>query len=428
MNCKEFLERLDACIDGEMTPDERQAFLRHAQDCSACGEELRSAEAIRKALLQMNEGLSVPLAAQAAWRNAVRREAGRRKGRAFYRALSTVAAAFVLLAGTTAVFRATGVLDFDAELSATGVHIATSAPKAEYYGTAPEAVPLADDPTAARYAQVESDGAMVAPGAEDAAASEEAGIAAASLLSGVAEETAPTSVESERLFVRSAVRELRSESFDATHQSIADLVEEYNGHIVSNALSGQKGARSAVIAADVPTGELDAFLQALDFVGEVTYRAVNSEDISTNYYDAQGRLETLRLEKDRLNELISTASDADEMQALDAQLTDVYAQIDTLESKLRSFDSQLEYARVDITLYEGAQLEATAITGGLTTGSGTPSQGWHRSLESIGAFFHDMGVSLAVIAPYAGIAVAAIVVVGLIWAGVSCINRRRKHD
>ena len=131
MNCKEFLDRLDAYLDGEMTQPERQAFLAHAQGCSTCREELRCAEAIREALLQMNEGLSVPLAAQAGWRTAVKQESRRRKRRGFYRAISAAAAAFVLLAGTTAVFRATGVLDFDAELSASGVHIAPSAPRAE---------------------------------------------------------------------------------------------------------------------------------------------------------------------------------------------------------------------------------------------------------------------------------------------------------
>ena len=230
-----------------------------------------------------------------------------------------------------------------------------------------------------------------------------------------------------RLFARSAVRELHSDNFDATHQSILDLVEEYNGHVVSDTRSGQEGARNATIAADVPSDELDAFLEALDFVADVAYQSVNSEDISDNYYDVQGRLETLRLERDRLNELISSAADADELEALDAQLEEVYTQIDTLESKLRNFDSQLEYARVDIVLREGAQLEATAITGGTTTG-GTAEQGLNRSLESLGAFFRDMGVSLAVIAPYAGIAVGVVALIALVWAGITLINRRRKHD
>ena len=49
-------------------------------------------------------------------------------------------------------------------------------------------------------------------------------------------------------------------------------------------------------------------------------------------------------------------------------------------------------------------------------------------MEAIGSFFHDMGVSLAVIAPYRGIAVAVALVVGLIWLGISRLNRRRRHD
>ena len=40
MNCKEFLERLDAYIDGELTQPEREAFLSHAQNCSTCREAL----------------------------------------------------------------------------------------------------------------------------------------------------------------------------------------------------------------------------------------------------------------------------------------------------------------------------------------------------------------------------------------------------
>lgn len=446
MNCKEFLERLDAYIDGELTQPEREAFLSHAQNCSTCREALWETEAIHDALAHMNDGLRPPLEAQAGWRAAVKREARRRKTRVLYRAVSAVAAAFVLLAGTTAVFRATGVLDFDADTApASGVHIATSAPRAEYYDADPETYSVSDDPTLARHALVEADGAaensnavIAGDGQSPAPASAGAGASASALTSeagtedtAIEENADESSSEVEtakkRLFARSAVRELHSDNFDATHQSILDLVEEYNGHVVSDTRSGQEGARNATIAADVPSDELDAFLEALDFVADVAYQSVNSEDISDNYYDVQGRLETLRLERDRLNELISSAADADELEALDAQLEEVYTQIDTLESKLRNFDSQLEYARVDIVLREGAQLEATAITGGTTTG-GTAEQGLNRSLESLGAFFRDMGVSLAVIAPYAGIAVGVVALIALVWAGITQINRRRKHD
>ena len=60
MNCKEFLEHLDAWIDGEVTPAQRQAFLSHAQGCSACRKELRDAEAIRDALSRRRRSSTTP--------------------------------------------------------------------------------------------------------------------------------------------------------------------------------------------------------------------------------------------------------------------------------------------------------------------------------------------------------------------------------
>lgn len=81
MNCKEFLQCLDAYLDGELAQPEREAFLRHAQNCSACADALAHAEAVHAALSHLNDDLCVPLPAQAAWRAAVKREAKRRKGR-----------------------------------------------------------------------------------------------------------------------------------------------------------------------------------------------------------------------------------------------------------------------------------------------------------------------------------------------------------
>lgn len=439
MDCTEFSTRLDAYIDGELSNAQREALLAHAQSCSACREELRRAQVIARALGEANTDLRVPLEAQAAWRSAVRREAKRRKGRVLSRTISAVAAAFVLLAGTTAVFRATGVLDFGGEASlVSGVHIVPSAPRVQYYETQSRA--SQDEEQAYTHAQIEADGADTAPEKataeadntplsarmavqSDAAADEETVPAYDQGSAGEAESLlSATPAPQRELIARSATREFYTESFDQVRQAIDDLVEEYNGRVVSDELAGQQGARSATLAIDVPAQELDAFLEALDFVAEASYKSVNSEDISANYYDAQGRLESLRLEQERLNELLSQAEDAQASRELNQRLEEVYAQIDELEGRLRTFDNQLATARVDVVLNEGAQLEATAITGGSTGGSAR--EGLSRSLDALGAFFSDMGVSLAIIAPYAGLAVALI---ALVWVVVVLLARHRRE-
>ncbi|NLD58810.1 MAG: DUF4349 domain-containing protein [Clostridiales bacterium] len=421
MNCREFMDSLDAYLDGEMSPPGQCEFLRHAQDCSKCKDELCCAETLKASLARMNDDLAVPLRAQAAWRGAVRREAGRRKSRVLYRALSTVAAAFVLLAGTTVMFRSTGVLDFGSDSAAIeDVHRSpVAAPPAEFYTSQPE---LAAVP-APRYASIEADGtaddAEMSPKMATFAAAEPA-----EPLIAEEPESIPTDQAWERLLAVSAVREMYSETFDLTREAIAGLVDEYGGTMLADAVLDEGGGRRATIAADVPSEELDAFLEALDFVGNVTYEALNRTDVSTKYYDAGGRLETMRLEQDRLNALIAEADDAAELEALEAQLEGVYAKIDELESTLRGFSTQLDHSRVDIVLNEGAPLAATVIAGG-EKGEGGARQGFARSLDSLGKFFADMGVSLAVIAPYAGVGIALI---GVIWVGVVLVGKRRRHE
>ena len=296
----------------------------------------------------------------------------------------------------------------------------------EYYGRRPS---YDQEVAVGRAAVVESDGeeTTVQPIVGDGARSvpqttgaepETTGMASSPEGADALEAGDTQATDRERLMVRSATREMYSEDFDSARSAIEDLVEEYDASFVSNALDTQGGVRKAVMAIDVPTEDLENFLQAVDYVGQVTYSEVRSEDISDNYYDAQGRLETLSAEKERLTELIASADSSEEMETLQAQLEDVYQQMDVLEGKIRGFDAQMRYARVDVTLIEGTP-EAVPVG---TTG-GEIQQGFSRSMQSLGDFFGDMAVSLAVIAPYAGLALALAVCIGI----VVVLVKRRKH-
>jgi len=99
MNCEEFRLKLDAWVDGELTPAEMDAVLDHAKACEACMEELKAAQLLKETLAHMDDEISVPLQAQAAWRNAVRAESRRKNARKWTRICSAAAAALVLALG-----------------------------------------------------------------------------------------------------------------------------------------------------------------------------------------------------------------------------------------------------------------------------------------------------------------------------------------
>ena len=105
MNCSEFKNMLDLYIDGELDDRTRADFLAHADACGECRAELNAAEQLRDFLSHMDEDVAVPLPAQAAWRSAVRAEAGRRRMRRIYAACGAVAAICVLTLGVSTMLR-----------------------------------------------------------------------------------------------------------------------------------------------------------------------------------------------------------------------------------------------------------------------------------------------------------------------------------
>lgn len=99
MSCEELRLKLDAWVDGELSPAEMEAVLDHAKACEACMEELKAAQLLKETLAHMDDEIAVPLQAQAAWRSAVRAESRRKNTRKWLRVCSAAAAALVLALG-----------------------------------------------------------------------------------------------------------------------------------------------------------------------------------------------------------------------------------------------------------------------------------------------------------------------------------------
>lgn len=108
MNCELFASLLSRLWDGELSPGEEEALRLHAASCPHCAQLLAVWEDARDALAHLDDDVQLPETFSQGWRDAVRREAFRAKRmrrRPFLRAVSGLAAAIVLLAGSTALWR-----------------------------------------------------------------------------------------------------------------------------------------------------------------------------------------------------------------------------------------------------------------------------------------------------------------------------------
>ena len=101
MDCTSFQEYLDRYLDGALMNDELSALEAHAAECDVCACQWRAARQLRELLADMPDEIDVPLEAQAGWRNAVRAEAARGRGRKWIRLAGGIAAALVVLLGAS---------------------------------------------------------------------------------------------------------------------------------------------------------------------------------------------------------------------------------------------------------------------------------------------------------------------------------------
>lgn len=438
ITCEQFLSLLNDEADGLLTDENRRAMEAHAGVCASCAGQKRMNDLLIAGLSGLDDSVTVPLNAQSAWRRAVRREENARKRRRLTRAATGIAAVFVVMIASTFALRSSGRLDAltvgDVAASKTTLRIASSG-----------GVHTLMTSRASGGMLVEADGADESGmAAANTASVKEIPKQAEDFVFGDAEEERfdlaydetdwEYSEEEDILRVNRYARAAETDSFDQERMTLISLVGEYEGYFASDRLESAENtdARYSVSEICVPNAAAKEFMEALENIGATLQYEAASEDVSAYYFDAEARLNSQRMIADRLNELISTAS-GDEIKTIRDQLSETYDAIDELEKVLSGYDREVRNAIITFTLYE--KTEKTSWRELYRAVKPIPSpepslsersvSGFRQSVNAVGSFFEDMVVSMAVIAPAAGLILAA---AALTWGIVAIIRRNKRHN
>ncbi|MBQ8954171.1 MAG: DUF4349 domain-containing protein [Clostridia bacterium] len=358
MNCTNFRANLDAYIDSELDRKTRRAMEEHAASCPDCGALLNQAMDVVTRCAELNEGLTVPLECQAAWRRAVRAEAeaknearekkrsGRRSSRnAWVRALSATAAVLVLLFAVGSQLGLDG-LPLPQAVSRNSAREFNGYDYADYASSTDFADYEEYSAPTSQYSGVSSAAMGMLPAGGVLLESD-----------GLLDQTVSTAAQksaADVIVLRSAMRSIVTKEFDADALFLDDLVSEYSAYFESRRVTGNAEDASRVLKATirVPSESLDDFLTALDVRGTVTVREESAEDITSNYNDVTARLEVLRSQLQQLNEMNAQAKSVSDLIEINERANEVTAEIEAYESRIRDWNSRRSYSDVTLTLTE----------------------------------------------------------------------------
>ena len=219
---------------------------------------------------------------------------------------------------------------------------------------------------------------------------------------------------------------INTKNFNVDYRSITSLISQSGGYIASENFSdytsyGRNEGRSTWMSVRVPADGYNSFLDGLAGIGETTDLSRGSDDLTSQYFDTEARIEMLELRKERLMKYLVEAEDAADIVEFERELSNVLYELDQYQGNKRHLDQLVDYASVEISLTE-------LITPETIGKDGEPlgdraSSAFGLSLDSVSRFLQDAVVFLAAAAPV----IALLAVIALIVWLIFRLTRRARE-
>ncbi|MBQ9168303.1 MAG: DUF4349 domain-containing protein [Oscillospiraceae bacterium] len=254
-------------------------------------------------------------------------------------------------------------------------------------------------------------------GAMEDAAGYDNGIAENSLVYSDQTEVAGTSsnLPENQKWIRTIYLDAETEALDSLLETINQQVAALNGYVESrNIYNGSSystyRSRNANLTIRIPADQADEFITQVSDVSNIISTNETLENITLTYVATESRMEALQVEEDRLLELMEQAETMSDLLEIEARLTDVRYELESVTSQLRSYDNLVDYATVHLDLRE-VQVLTPAPEEGLWQ---RIRSGFVESLQGLGNLLEELLVWFLTKLPYLIlIAVIAVTVVVL---------------
>ena len=206
---------------------------------------------------------------------------------------------------------------------------------------------------------------------------------------------------SDRKLIKTVELSAETEDLDALLEAITQRVAELGGYIENQRVYNgsnyaSRRSRSASMAIRIPAEELDGFVDHVGTASNIVSRYAYIDDVTLTYVATESRVAALETEQARLLELMAKAETMSDLLEVEARLTDVRYELESVTSQLNVLKNQVSYSTVRLNVDE--VVEYTPVEE--ETFWQRISGGFVDSIQSIGDGFVEFTVFLLANLPY----------------------------
>jgi hypothetical protein len=226
----------------------------------------------------------------------------------------------------------------------------------------------------------------------------------------------PETPSTERHVIRRATVDMGSGTFDETVTALRAVAPGAGGYIESETLTAT-GTPRLTIVLRVPVATFDDVMRHIATLADITHQNQWAEDVTDQFYDLTGNLETRRIEEERILELIEGAANINERLALESRLSNVRQTIASYRSRLTQMTNQISYSTITVMLVCTKEPAAAAVMSlGERIGGafGDSVDGTVRALQGIVVFLAGAVLPLGL----------AAVIGFVVWRVIKAVKRK----
>lgn len=231
---------------------------------------------------------------------------------------------------------------------------------------------------------------------------------------------------SNRKIIYTADVDAQTKEFDESIALIEEMTIRYQGFIQSSWVKGKDisqttgfhGPRNARFTLRIPENGMASFLEEIESCFNMTSKNIHTDDITGQYFDTKARLDSLRVQQEKLLEMLDKAEDVEYLLEVQKELARVGYEVESLTSALNRMSDAVTYSTINLYLDEVVEYEAPQTIH--TPFSAKLQNAYTGSWKSFTVFCQDFVIGLVSITPF------LVIVVPLLVLLVRFMGRRRK--
>lgn len=166
-------------------------------------------------------------------------------------------------------------------------------------------------------------------------------------------------LQTNRKIIQNAYVVMETLKFDEIVSSIKENTYGLNGYFENMRIDGKRKnvddynqERRADFRIRIPKEKYETFMSSFGELGNIIVNELNSEDVTDRYIDTEARLNALKVQESRLLEIMKSATDIEDIIALEERLSEVRYEIEKYTGDIRKWDNLVEFTTIQLEIRE----------------------------------------------------------------------------